>query len=94
MDSKINNDYPLLQNGLERHALVMTAIALAAPEKKDLVIEIARMNDELIAAAIMDNLLAADTPERREALIKQIYARMADRWVPSRQRWQMLEKLL
>lgn len=92
MDTR--DDYPLLTNGLERGMLVMTAIALLAPEKKDLVIEIGRMNDELIAAAIMDNLLEADTPEKRKALLDKIYARMADRWVPSRDRWKTLEKLL
>lgn len=86
--------YPLLANGLERHLLVMTAIAQLAPDKKDLVIEIARLNDELIAAAIVHELLEADTPEKRAVRIQLIYDRMRSRWIPNYERQKDLEKLL
>lgn len=89
-----DEDYPLLATGLERHRLIMCAIALLSPEKKEAVIEIGRLIDELIAAAIMDELLEADTPAKRAVRIQLIYERMNSRWVPSDERWQMLEKLL
>lgn len=89
-----DKDYPLLANGLQRHMLVMGMIAALLPERKELVIEIGRLNDELIAAAIMDNLLECDTPEKRAVRIQLIYDRFRDRWVPNDERRKKLEKLL
>ncbi len=84
-----------LQNGLERQALIMGAIAMLAPlEKKEAVIQVGRMIDELVAAVVVDNLRKAGTPELCQTLIIQFRAAYQDRWTPGPERWKEVEKLL
>jgi hypothetical protein len=77
---------PALTNGLQRHAVIMTIIAQLAPKKPNLVIELGRMIDELISAAIVDNLQKCDTKEKKDVLIKEIYAHYGHRWIPNEER--------